>query len=489
MNNLQKIVYVTKKGKLTANKKGTAYITVSATIAANGKVSAIAEGSAVISVTVKPMKGKNMVLKCNMTVKNEETAIQSITITAAEAVLDGVTLKDTPNEKKIEYSEADSCIIGIGEFSTATYQTPAETKGTFDIYLNISKGSNAYVGGSTPVTVSVNGGSIYVPSVPVQPCSMDQMGMQGNPTYQNDMGLFLVKTNAELKGEDTITIGGVPGSEFLFNESYSISLPAIGDLVLYPAGTEVEQGYENNKFTNAAEKKNSSDPLSGLNIAWLGSSVTYGQGASGYSMADQIAANHSATNSYKYAISGTTLADCKYGASLPTDGEGSHGSYVYRMEQLDKTEKYDLFIVQLSTNDATNGIPMGEISADKELAHQNRRTVIGAMEYIIGYVCETWGCPVMFYTGTKYDSAQYAEMVDILLKLQEKWDIGVIDLWNNAQMNVIDQETYLTYMKEDGIHPLREGYVKWWTPVFEKEIADYLNKQKANVQYQSPYNQ
>ena len=136
-------------------------------------------------------------------------------------------------------------------------------------------------------------------------------------------------------------------------------------------------------------------------------------------MADEIAANHSAT-SYKYTISGTTLADCKTASSLPTDGNGSHGSYVERLKQLDTSRKYDLFIVQLSTNDATAGIPMGEISKSKELSDQDTATVIGAMEYIIAYVEENWDCPVMFYTGTKYDSEQYAQMVDDLLKLQEK---------------------------------------------------------------------
>ena len=406
--------------------------------------------------------------------------MEPIIISAATAQLDGVTLKDTPNEKNIKYNEADSCIIGIGEFSTATYRTPSDIKGNYDIYLNISKGANAFVCGSTPIKVSINGGTDHVPSIPVQGCSTDQMGMDGTPTYQKEMGLFLIRENAALDGEDTITVGGVAGNEFMYNGSYISSMPAIGNLHLYPTGTQVVQGYENFKFTNSTEEKDPSDSLSGLNIAWLGSSVTYGQGANGYSMADQMAANHPAAHSYKYAISGTTLADCRYGASMPTDGEGSHGSYVCRMEQLDKTQKYDLFIVQLSTNDATNGIPMGEISMDQKLSSQNRRTVIGAMEYIIGYIRKTWDCPVMFYTGTKFKSGQYEEMVDILRKLQKKWDIGIIDLWNNEQMHAIDQETYLTYMKEDGIHPLRDGYVKWWTPEFEKEMEAYVTIRRQN---------
>ena len=34
----------------------------------------------------------------------------------------------------------------------------------------------------------------------------------------------------------------------------------------------------------------------------------------------------------------------------------------------------------------------------------------------------------LFYTGTKYDSKQYQQMVDVLFELQDKYGIGVIDL-------------------------------------------------------------
>ncbi|GAA6377549.1 hypothetical protein I230019B6_29100 [Firmicutes bacterium i23-0019-B6] len=407
--------------------------------------------------------------------ENKADTPKKVVLEAKDAELNGVTLKDTENEKAISYDEQDDCIIGIGEFSTASYTVPEETvEGEYDIYLNVSKGSTAFVAGSTPVMVKINDGENDVPSIPVVPCSMEQMGMRGNPTYQQDMGVFKIETDVTLKANDEITISGVAGNEFIYDGNPGSSMPAIGDVVLYPTGESVKQGYEDNKFEEKKEEKDTSDSLSGLDIAWLGSSVTYGQAAQGYSMADEIAANHSATTSYKYTISGTTLADCKTASSLPTDGNGSHGSYVERLKQLDTSRKYDLFIVQLSTNDATAGIPMGEISKSKELSDQDTATVIGAMEYIIAYVEENWDCPVMFYTGTKYDSEQYAQMVDDLLKLQEKWGIGVIDLWNDAEMNAVTPEQYTKYMKEDGVHPLRDGYVEWWTPKFEEAITSYI---------------
>lgn len=62
----------------------------------------------------------------------------------------------------------------------------------------------------------------------------------------------------------------------------------------------------------------------------------------------------------KEAVSGTTLADL------------NGTSYLSRLKNVDKTKQFDT------------------------------QTVIGSMEAIICYCQETWNCPVIFYTGTKY---------------------------------------------------------------------------------------
>lgn len=71
--------------------------------------------------------------------------------------------------------------------------------------------------------------------------------------------------------------------------------------------------------------------------------------------------------------------------------------------------------------------------------------------------------PVIFYTGTKYDSDLYKKMVELLLSIQKKWQIDVIDLWNDIEMNQVSPENYKRYMS-DPIHPLRDGYREWWLP-------------------------
>lgn len=202
-------------------------------------------------------------------------------------------------------------------------------------------------------------------------------------------------------------------------------------------------------------------PIEGKTYIFLGSSVTYGSASGGYSFADALRDEYNC-RVYKFAVSGTTLVD---------NGESS---YVQRMQKIYKNLKADHFIVQLSTNDASQGKPMGKITGNdvRDLDAFDTTTVLGAIEYIICYAQQTWGCHVSFYTGTKYDSAQYRVMVNKLYQIQEKWGIGIIDLWNDEEMNAVSAEDYAKYMS-DPIHPNRTGYIEWWTPKFAEHLKKY----------------
>ncbi|MBQ6843842.1 MAG: SGNH/GDSL hydrolase family protein, partial [Agathobacter sp.] len=144
-----------------------------------------------------------------------------------------------------------------------------------------------------------------------------------------------------------------------------------------------------------------------------------------------------------------------------------------RLRTVDTSQEFDVVVVQLSTNDASKKIELGTISESKNTEDFDTQTVIGSMEAIICYGEETWGCPVVFYTGTKYDSVEYEAMVNGLLQLQEKWDIGVIDLWNDEEMNAVSKTDYALYMNDD-IHPTQAGYLLWWTPKFQEYLYEYL---------------
>lgn len=204
-------------------------------------------------------------------------------------------------------------------------------------------------------------------------------------------------------------------------------------------------------------------PLKGKNIIFLGSSVTYGS-ASGQESFVEFMVKRDGITAVKEAVSGTTLVD---------ETVWGKESYIARMKTIDTNIKADALVCQLSTNDATMKKPLGTVSDSFNMADFDTQTIAGAIEYVIAYSKETWNCPVIFYTGTKYDNDHYAQMVDLLLQIQQKWDIGVIDLWNNEEMNAVSEEDYKLYMV-NGIHPSKAGYRDWWTPVFEEYLIDYL---------------
>lgn len=200
--------------------------------------------------------------------------------------------------------------------------------------------------------------------------------------------------------------------------------------------------------------------LRGKHIIYLGSSVTYGFASDGISFADFISQRNGTTFT-KEAVSGTTLVD-----------EGPD-SYISRMKTI-KDPAADLFICQLSTNDATLQKPFGYVSSSRDISTFDTKTIAGAMEYIIAYARETWNCPVVFYTSPRYDSREYQQMVDLLYVIREKWTLPVIDMWNDLIFNHISEEDRARYM-QDPIHPLRAGYLEWWTPYMEQELREILN--------------
>ena len=230
---------------------------------------------------------------------------------------------------------------------------------------------------------------------------------------------------------------------------------------LYCIKRATQYGFSLYEFEIYGPQTNSSNALTGKTLFFLGSSVTYGYASGGVSFVDYLAQRNNCTT-VKEAVSGTTLVN-----------SGSD-SYVQRMlHNLSTTAHCDHFICQLSTNDASQGKPMGQVSSSYNLNDFNTSTVIGAMEYIICYAKQTWNCPVSFYTGVYYSNSQYQQMVDALYQLQSKWGIGIIDLWNNSSMRNVSSADYARYMS-DSVHPTAAGYLEWWTPVFEAYFQEHM---------------
>ncbi len=217
---------------------------------------------------------------------------------------------------------------------------------------------------------------------------------------------------------------------------------------------------------------NEQSPLRGRRILFLGSSVTFGAAAEGQSVVE-LFGKADGVDVVKEAKSGTTLVDQTSVLARIAFGDGD--SYVKRLKSLDVSPAPDCVVCQLSTNDATMKLPLGEIGEGFEAGSFDTKTVTGAMEYIIAYCRDRWNCPVVFYTGSYYESEAYSAMVDRLHELKDKWKIGVIDLYRDEAFNDIPEEDYALYMF-DPIHPTKAGYIEWWMPKMEEDLIRILGE-------------
>lgn len=198
---------------------------------------------------------------------------------------------------------------------------------------------------------------------------------------------------------------------------------------------------------------------------FLGSSVTYGSANNGNSYADFLEDGYDVTV-VKRAVSGTTLVE-------------QGGSYVTRMrEQISKDAKMDQLIVQLSTNDASQGKPLGELSDSYDMEDFDTSTIIGAIEYIIAYARETWDADVIFWPGPYYNNELYRKMYNALYDIQKKWNIGVLDYF-------IDGKPAGGTMSDD-IHPNEQGY-RNMTPKAWEYLSGFNRDQIQSPEYQADY--
>ena len=387
----------------------------------------------------------------------------AVVIPAADAVFtEGKGVSFENKKTATTYDAEHGMIVNIAKDGEITFTVPEGVDGTFDVYVTVSKVMTQFT--SQYFSFSINGEEPW--SVPLD-CQVsadalakdDRDGAEYNTGTIYDDGRFLIAEDVALKTGDTVKLLGTYGAKAA--NLKGITFPGVINVTLAPAGTEVAVGYD---YTVPEKQEiDPNDPLSGKTILWIGSSVTYGAHAGGhYSMVDAIQALHPALVCEKYAISATTLVNT---------GEDS---YVGRLKRIPKSKTPDLIVVQLSTNDATTNKPFGEISESMNIADFDDSTIAGAIETIIAYARDTFNCPVAFYSGSYCEKENYPEMVQLLLEIQKKWDIGVIDLFNNPDMTAIyGTELYNSYMFDE-VHPTRAGYVEWWTPVMNAGLIEYL---------------
>lgn len=187
-------------------------------------------------------------------------------------------------------------------------------------------------------------------------------------------------------------------------------------------------------------------------ILFLGSSVTVGHSTGGVSFADMIAERWGCAIR-KEAVSGTTLAD----------GERS---YLRRLRAVPVAPAPTLLVCQLSTNDAARGLPLGDVAPGFDCAGFDEGTTAGALESILAYARETWGCPVVVFTSPRFASAAYGEAVALTRRLAGKWGFTLCDLWHNDELNRLIAADPARFMA-DAIHPTLAGYEAMVPPMLD----------------------
>jgi len=201
--------------------------------------------------------------------------------------------------------------------------------------------------------------------------------------------------------------------------------------------------------------ENENKTLFNKRFLFLGSSITLGACSMEISFADYLAKRNKLVY-IKDAVNGTTLVD------------KDEQSYISRLKRINININFDYIICQLSTNDATLKMPLGDENS------RDVKNIGGAINFIIDYVKDRWNKKVVFFTNSFYDNDNYKKMVDLIKRFESLNKVFVIDLFNNERFNNIDLETRNLYMA-DSIHPTKAGYLLWWTPFFEKRLIEINN--------------
>lgn len=194
--------------------------------------------------------------------------------------------------------------------------------------------------------------------------------------------------------------------------------------------------------------------LKGLNICFLGSSVTKGFGSLDVSFPEYLSKENGFTY-VKEAVNGTTLVNEK------------EDSYVNRLFQLDKNIKFDAFVVQLSTNDASQKKEYGEVSFSDD------KTICGAINTIISYIENVYHCPILFYTNPYYEKERYSTMVSLLHDIEQKRKITVLDLYHDKDLNSVIEKDRSLYMVDD-IHPTKACYMLLISPLMKEKLIQMM---------------
>lgn len=154
-------------------------------------------------------------------------------------------------------------------------------------------------------------------------------------------------------------------------------------------------------------------------------------------------------------------------------------------ESVNKIDKdADFVIMEGGINEYLMDRPIGKLS-DGDMEALDTTTTIGAMEYICRELVENHSDKKVIYLitprasdytdnihpGYSTSKATWRDYHDAIVSVLEKYDIKYVDLFETEFDTA--KEEYLQYtVNNDGVHPTKDGYEKFYIPYLEKAMAE-----------------
>ena len=197
------------------------------------------------------------------------------------------------------------------------------------------------------------------------------------------------------------------------------------------------------RFSPSLLEEDPSSPLKGKRMLFLGSSVTRGYGSLGEGFPECFIWRDGALPT-KEAVDGTTLAN--------KDGR----SYLSRLRR-HEGERFDHMLVQLSTNDAWQGLPLG----DKD--SQDTGTTFGSLNEILRIGSSLSKALPIVWSNPYFENGPYREMVRIAKEIAAEERCLFLNLYEDPLVNSIGMGERRLFLLDE-IHPTRAGYRDWLFP-------------------------
>lgn len=225
------------------------------------------------------------------------------------------------------------------------------------------------------------------------------------------------------------------------------------------------------------KNKNNDNPLYGKKIVCTGDSIVKGQGYNGdtkgnKSYVDMIAEKNNMT-CINYAVSGATIMS------------GTNETVFHICDNIETMdEDADYIIVGGGYNDHIYRGTIGSLTDDYTSEITNTSRIIGGTEYMCRKLLERYeGKKILFVFSHKIKDTPYTkindynngshtmtEVHDAIESVLKKYSMPYCDLYNISCFNTAIS-SYLKYTaNNDGTHPTKEGYEKFYVPYVEAKL-------------------